>query len=212
MAELYTMKRYLAPEALEAAGMAAFDAWAANFGETVTTLEVTFERPTLERYRPVEHVDTAAEALAVSLNEHGRLDWSRMEAVTGRAAAALQQELGPLVYENPESGRWETADAYLSGNVRHKLAVARAAAAIDKKYHRNIAPLEGAQPADLTPGEISARLGSTWIPTDDLGDFVADVIEASHTAVRVDYMPGDTITASKVPVAMRDIAFARLSP
>jgi N12 class adenine-specific DNA methylase len=148
-----------------------------------------FERPTLERYRPVEHVDTAAEALAVSLNEHGRLDWSRMEAVTGRAAAALQQELGPLVYENPESGRWETADAYLSGNVRHKLAVARAAAAIDKKYHRNIAPLEGAQPADLTPGEISARLGSTWIPTDDLGDFVADVIEASHTAVRVDYVP-----------------------
>jgi hypothetical protein len=148
-----------------------------------------FTRRTLDRYRPVVSVETAAEALAVSLNEYGRLDWQRMSAVTGRSLSALQQELGSLVYDNPETGAWETADEYLSGNVRQKLATARAAAALDKKYQRNIMPLEGVQPVDLAPSEITARLGSTWVPTDDLADFVSDVIEAPSSAVRVDYVP-----------------------
>ncbi|MGB9153376.1 MAG: hypothetical protein WCD70_09860, partial [Alphaproteobacteria bacterium] len=148
-----------------------------------------FSRRTLDRYRPVEHVETAAEALAVSLNELGRLDWQRMEAVTGRSVKALRHELGTLVYENPETSQWETADEYLSGNVRLKLATARTAATLDKKYHRNIPPLEGVQPVDLAPSEITARLGSTWIPTDDLADFVAHIVEATPSTVRVDYVP-----------------------
>ena len=148
-----------------------------------------FDRRTLDRYSPVERVETAAEALAVSLNELGRLDWQRMGSVAGRTVQALQHELGALVYENPETSAWETADAYLSGNVRHKLATAHAAAALDKKYQRNILPLEGVQPIDLAPSEITARLGSTWIPTDDLADFVAHIIESVPTAVRVDYLP-----------------------
>ena len=122
-----------------------------------------FERRTVERYKPVEHVEMAAEALAVSLNESGGIDWPRMEQVTGRSARQLQHELNGLVYRNPE-GSWETADQYLSGNVRAKLAAARAAAALDASYQRNVDALEGAQPADLQPGEIEARLGSSWIP------------------------------------------------
>ena len=90
-----------------------------------------FERRTLERYKPVEHVETAAEALAVSLNETGKIDWPRMEQVTGRSNRELQHELDELVYRNPEGGAWETADRYLSGNVRAKLATARSAAALD---------------------------------------------------------------------------------
>ncbi|MDR3424138.1 MAG: DEAD/DEAH box helicase family protein, partial [Alphaproteobacteria bacterium] len=147
-----------------------------------------FEKRTLERYHPVISAETAAEALAVSLNEYGRLEWGRMAALTGQSVAALQRELGTLVYENPETGEWETADEYLSGNVRQKLATVRSAAALDKKYLRNIAPLEDVQPTDLLPNEITARLGATWIPTDDIADFVAEVIEASQTAVRVDYL------------------------
>lgn len=147
-----------------------------------------FEKRTLEKYRPVVSADTAAEALAITLNEYGRLEWGRMAALTGQSVTALQRELGDLVYENPESGIWETADAYLSGNVRQKLATARDAAALDKKYLRNIAPLEGVQPTDLVPTEITARLGATWIPTDDIADFVATIIEASPSAVRVDYL------------------------
>ena len=162
-----------------------------NYDETTGKAKkaAIFERRTLDRYRPVVAVNTAVEALAVSLNELGRLDWQRMSSVTGRPTAALQQELGGLVYENPETSQWETADEYLSGNVRQKLANARAAAALDKKYLRNVAPLEGVQPTDLAPSEITARLGSTWIPTDDLGDFIADVVEAHPSAVRVDYLP-----------------------
>ena len=148
-----------------------------------------FTSRTLDRYRPVEHVETAAEALAVSLNEYGRLDWQRMEAVAGKSAYALQKELGSLVYENPETSLWETSDEYLSGNVRKKLATARTAAILDKKYLRNIAPLETVQPVDLAPSEITARLGSTWIPTDDLADFIAHIVEATPSTVRVDYVP-----------------------
>jgi N12 class adenine-specific DNA methylase len=70
-----------------------------------------FERRTLERYRPVEHVETAAEALAVSLNEVGEIHWPRMEQLTGRTVGQLRREMGSLVYRNPEGGGWETAES-----------------------------------------------------------------------------------------------------
>ena len=100
-----------------------------------------------------------------------------MEQVTARTARALQRELGGLVYRNPE-GVWETADRYLSGDVRAKLAAARAAAALDAVYRRNVEALKAVQPADLQPGDIEARLGSSWIPAGDIRDFVAELIEA----------------------------------
>ena len=102
-----------------------------------------FERRTLERYRPVEHVETAAEALAVSLNETGEIHWPRMEQLTGRTAGQLRRELGSLVYCNPEGGGWETADRYLSGNVRAKLATATAAAEIDSVLQAQYRSLKG---------------------------------------------------------------------
>ena len=88
------------------------------------TKTAIFERRTLERYRPVERVETASEALLVSLNETGQINWPRMEALTGKSASDLQDELGSLAYRNPEGGAWETADQYLSGNVRAKLVAA----------------------------------------------------------------------------------------
>jgi N12 class adenine-specific DNA methylase len=149
------------------------------------TKTAIFERRTLEHYRPVEHVETAAEALAISLNETGEIRWPRMEQVTGRTAKLLQQELGSLVYRNPEGGNWETADCYLSGNVRAKLAIARAAAGLDPAYSRNIEALEAVQPADLQPGDIEARLGSSWIPTTDIRDFVTELLDVKPTDVRI---------------------------
>jgi N12 class adenine-specific DNA methylase len=149
------------------------------------TKTAIFERRTLEHYRPVEHVETAAEALAISLNETGEINWPRMEQVTGRTSRLLQQELGPLVYRNPEGGHWETSDCYLSGNVREKLSVARSAAELDPSYQRNIAALEGVQPADLQPGDIEARLGSSWIPTTDIRDFVAELLDIRQNNVKI---------------------------
>ena len=146
-----------------------------------------FERRTLERYRPVAHVETAAEALAVSLNETGELHWPRMEQVTGRPARALQRELGSLVYCNPEGGVWETADRYLSGDVRRKLEVATVAAGLAPSYERNIEALKAVQPVDLEPGDIEARLGSSWIPVTDIRDFVSALLDTAPRSVRVGY-------------------------
>ena len=87
-----------------------------------------FERRTLERYVPVERVDAAAEALAVSLNETGAIAWERMAALTGLSITAIQAELAGQVFQNPDGQRWETADEYLGGNVRAKLQAAIAAA------------------------------------------------------------------------------------
>jgi N12 class adenine-specific DNA methylase len=149
------------------------------------TKTAIFERRTLERYRPVEHVETAAEALAVSQNETGGIDWPRMEQLTGRTARALQRELGSLVYCNPDRGRWEPADRYLSGDVRAKLRTAQAAAGLEPSYARNVEALEAVQPPDIQPGEIEARLGSSWIPTSDISDFVGQLLEVSPRQVRV---------------------------
>ena len=144
-----------------------------------------FDRRTLERYRPVERVETAAEALLVSLNETSEISWPRMESLTGRSASELQDELGSLVYRNPEGGVWETADRYLSGNVRAKLAAAQAAEPIDPAYRRNVEALQAVQPKDLEPGEIEARLGSSWIPPSDVRDFVAELLDVPRASVKI---------------------------
>jgi N12 class adenine-specific DNA methylase len=108
-----------------------------------------------------------------------QINWPRMESLTGRdALLTLQDELGSLAYRNPEGGAWETADRYLSGNVRAKLAVAQAAEQL------RLRPIAGTwkrcaklQPKDLEPGEIEARLGSSWIPPSDIRDFVAELLD-----------------------------------
>ena len=151
------------------------------------TKTAIFERRTLERYRPVERVETASEALLVSLNETGQINWPRMEALTGKSAPDLQDELGSLAYRNPEGGAWETADQYLSGNVRAKLVAAEASARLDPVYQRNIEALQAVQPKDLEPGEIEARLGSSWIPRSDIRDFVAELLDISPTSIKVGY-------------------------
>ncbi|HEX3681732.1 MAG TPA: DEAD/DEAH box helicase family protein [Bryobacteraceae bacterium] len=149
------------------------------------TKTAIFERRTLERYQPVDYVETASEALVVSLNETGEIDWARMEQLTDKSARDLQAELKALVYCNPEQQRWETADRYLSGNVRTKLAAAEAAAAVDPAYMRNVEALRAVQPKDLEPGEIEARLSAPWIPVSDIRDFIADLLEVSLSTVRV---------------------------
>src|ERR1017187_5815385 len=146
-----------------------------------------FARRTLERYRPVDHVEAASEALLVSLNETGGINWARMESLTARCAADLQGELGSLAYRNPEGGEWETADRYLSGNVRAKLVVAQAAGQLDSGYQRNVEALREVQPKDLEPGEIKARLGSSWVPPSDIRDFVTELLDVTLSSVKIGY-------------------------
>jgi N12 class adenine-specific DNA methylase len=145
-----------------------------------------FQRRTLERHKVAEHVETAAEALAISLNERGRIHWPLMQKLAERSPKQLQRELDGLVYRNPE-GEWETADRYLSGDVRAKLSTAQAAAALDPSYRRNVEALKEVQPTDLLPGDISARLGSSWIPALDVRTFVAELLDIPEHTITVSH-------------------------
>jgi N12 class adenine-specific DNA methylase len=148
------------------------------------TKTAIFSKRTLDRYHPATHVDSAAEALTISLNETGGIDWKRMASLTGHSARQMQQELDGMVYRNPE-GDWETADRYLSGNVRAKLKTAENAVALDPSYKRNVEALKAVQPADLLPGDISARLGSSWIPAGDVRGFICETLGVSTGEVNV---------------------------
>src|SRR6266849_1554150 len=99
-----------------------------------------------------------------------------MKSLTGYSVKEIQAELGGQVYQNPE-GEWETADEYLSGDVRAKLRTAQAAAAINPIYQRNVEALKAVQPEDILPGEINARLGASWIPASDIQDFIAQLLQ-----------------------------------
>jgi N12 class adenine-specific DNA methylase len=165
-----------------------------------------FERRTLQRHKAAEHVETAAEALAISLNEVGRIHWPLMEKLTGHSSRQLQRELDSLVYRNPE-GEWETADRYLSGDVRAKLRTAEAAATLDpSSYRRNVDALKEVQPVDLLPGDISARLGSSWIPVSDVKKFVSELLDTPERTITVSHsgviaawaLTLDSITKSSV--------------
>jgi N12 class adenine-specific DNA methylase len=145
-----------------------------------------FARRTLEKRKPVDHVETAAEALAICLNETGNVHWPTLQKLTGRNPKQLQHELDAMVYKNPE-GEWETADRYLSGDVRAKLKTAEAAANLDPSYARNVDALKAVQPADLLPGDISARLGSSWIPASDVKAFVVELLDVPERAVTVSH-------------------------
>ena len=121
-------------------------------------------------------VANAADALTVSLHEVGRVDIDFIGEQLGRTTGEVEAELGNLVFLDPETRRFETADAYLSGKVREKLAAAKTAAEADPRFIRNVEALRDAQPVDLKPSEITARLGAPWLPTDVIVAFAQEVI------------------------------------
>lgn len=150
------------------------------------TKREVFEQRTIRAYKPVEKVDSASEALTVTLAETGRLDWRRMESLTGRPPADLVKELGDLVYQDPSGEKWVTADEYLSGQVRDKLKQAQFAAKTDPSYQRNVEALEKVQPQDLTEHEISVRAGVGWIEPRDIKSFIGEEILGDEYLARED--------------------------
>ena len=136
---------------------------------------------------PAEPIITsAADALAVTLHERGHVDIPHVAELIGRSREDTLSELGDAVFLNPGLTTegyetWETADAYLSGSVRTKLAIAEASASLDARYTRNVAALRGVQPEDLRPSDITAHLGAPWIPAVDIALFSSEVIGISTT-------------------------------
>ncbi|MGF6175462.1 N12 class adenine-specific DNA methylase/adenine-specific DNA methylase [Ensifer sp. 4252] len=131
-------------------------------------------------------VSSAADALAVVLNEQGCVDLDHIAELLHCDIEAVVDQLGETVFRNPADGVWQTADAYLSGQVRSKLAVAEAAANLDPAFQRNVRALQAVQPADLRPSDITARLGAPWIAAADVVAFVKETMAAD---IRIHHMP-----------------------
>lgn len=131
-------------------------------------------------------ITSAADALAVVLNERGRVDVDHIAELLHRDPADVVAELGSAIFRDPADGSWQMADAYLSGHVRDKLKAAEAAAALDPEYQRNVSALQGVQPADLRPSDITARLGAPWIPAADVVVFAKETMNAD---IKIHHMP-----------------------
>ena len=137
-----------------------------------------FTKRTIHRAEPVTSVDTASEALAVSIGEKAKVDIPYMMELTGKTEEEVTEELTGVIFKNPLTDKWEPSDEYLSGNVREKLNIARQFAENHPEYMVNVQALERVQPKDLDASEIEARLGSTWISPDYITEFMA---ETFHT-------------------------------
>lgn len=147
-----------------------------------------FRRRVMGPRRKIEKVETAKEALLVSMNERGRPDLEFMENLSGRPADELTRDLAGLIYLNPLNKSWEMADHYLSGNVKAKLSVAREAARGDHHFQANVEALMAVQPPDLDPVDISVQLGSAWVPPETMRDFARHLF-GPEVQTRIDYVP-----------------------
>ena len=136
-----------------------------------------FTKRTIKKQEVVTSVDTASEALAVSLSEKAGVDLAYMSQLADRGVEEITKELAGVIFQNPVTEEWETADEYLSGNVREKLSVARTFAENHPEYAINVSSLESVQPKELDASEIEVRIGATWISTKYIEDFMRETFE-----------------------------------
>lgn len=150
-------------------------------GEFLGKADMFYKR-TIRAHEKVERVDTAEEALAVSLGERGRIDFDFMAELSGLDKDKLVAQLQGHIFQDPtRPGVYELSATYLSGNVRRKLAQAQAAEEEEPgMWTANVRALEGVQPQELEPGDIAVRLGSTWVPKEDYTQFMHELLEPNR--------------------------------
>ncbi|HZZ82033.1 MAG TPA: DEAD/DEAH box helicase family protein [Gemmataceae bacterium] len=148
------------------------------------------EKDVVGRTPPITSVASAEEGLLVSLNQRGAIDLPYVCQLYGKDRKAVIAELGDLIYPDPESRTWQTADAYLSGNVRAKLAFAEHAG---PQYARNVTALRAVQPEDVLPGDIDAGLGAPWIPEHDIQAFAAHLFKVDQAGITVAHLKKDAV-------------------
>lgn len=163
-----------------------------------------FTKRTIKPHREVTFVETVSEALALSIGEKARVDLDYMAQLTGRPQEEIIKDLRGVIFQVPlsEPAKYVTADEYLSGNVRAKLITAKAAAQDNPEYAVNVSALERVIPKDLPASEISVRLGTTWIPQEDIQRFMVELLTPSSYAMgrlKVRYTPmhGDWFIENK---------------
>ena len=147
-----------------------------------------FTKRTIKKAEVVTSVDTATEALAVSLSEKARVDLDYMAELTGKSIDTIKEELTGIIFQNPVTDKWETADEYLSGNVRDKLETAKVYAENHPEFTVNVQALTQVQPKELDASEIEVRIGATWIKPEYLEDFMRDIFETPQHLLNRDIM------------------------
>ena len=175
-----------------------------------------FSKRTIRQHRSVESVDTAVEALAVSIGERARVDLPYMASLCGKSIEEVTADLQGVIFKDPAYGSdplqgWKPADEYLSGNVRQKLREARRAAENDPQFEINVAALEKAQPKDLDASEIEVRLGATWIDKKYIQQFMEETLDTPYylrDRIQVNYSPytAEWQITGKTAVSSRDVA------
>ena len=135
-----------------------------------------FTKRTIKKAVAVTSVETATEALALSLNEKAQVDLPYMAQLTGKTEEKITEELVGVIFKNPLTDQWESGDEYLSGNVRDKLNIARTFAENHPEFTPNVRALEAVQPRDLEASEIEVRIGATWIEPSDYQDFMVELL------------------------------------
>ena len=155
-----------------------------------------FTKRTIRPHQAVAHVDTAGDALSVSLSEKGRVDLPYMQQLSGMDPDALITSLRGAIFPLPEqSDRYVTADEYLSGNVREKLRAAKLAATQNPLFAQNVTALEAVQPQEISAADITARLGAVWIPPEIVEQFVLEILQPPPYLRRQIHVHYSTITA-----------------
>ena len=176
-----------------------------------------FTRRTIRPAQAVEHVDTAAEALAVSIAERAQVDMPYMAELSGKTEEELTADLQGVIFRLPEpldaggNPQYVTADEYLSGNIREKLAIARSAAETSDLFTPNVAALKQAMPRPLEASEIDVRLGATWIDKSYIQSFMEETFEPpfySRSAIRVNFAPAtaEWNISSKSSIPYNDVS------
>lgn len=139
---------------------------------------------------PLTTVPSAVEGLLASLDQHGGVDLPYIARLYQAPIAQIIAELGDLIYQDPDTQTWHTADVYLSGNVRAKLV---AAARAGNTYARNVAALRAVQPEDVLPGDIDAHLGAPWIPASNIQAFAAMLFDVPLDALQVRHLATEAL-------------------
>lgn len=142
-----------------------------------------FSKRTIKAYKEITSVDTANEALIVSLSEKASVDLEYMSKLTNKTQEELVKELDGIIYKLPmENNKYVTSDEYLSGNIREKLKMAEASVGMHPEFATNIEALKQVMPKDLTANEIGIKLGATWIPTEIIDNFMYELLETPNHA------------------------------
>lgn len=170
-----------------------------------------FTKRTIKQHKTITSVSTASEALTVSIGEHAKVDLPFMAKLTGKTEDTLIRELQGVIYKDPATSIYQTADEYLSGNVRRKLRLAEKAAEQDNAYQINVEALRAAQPKDLDASEIEVRLGATWIDKSYIQQFMTETLNTPgylRNIITVNYSPAtaEWFISNKSRISYNDVA------